>query len=239
MENKITPQPSKSILIRSILSLIGILAILAGLLFLPAERCDWLEGWLYILTYGILLVVFLIWGLFKDPAQFLERSKSRKPSETSVKNWDRVIMAIYTVLLPLLFILSSLDVCRFQWSTVSLPVKITAWTGLLFSGVWIMWVLFTNTYLSAMARIQSDRSQIVVDRGPYRFIRHPMYLGILILFLCTPPALGSRWALIPAFAIDVLFVIRTALEDRMLKQELAGYHEYSRRVRYRLIPGIW
>jgi protein-S-isoprenylcysteine O-methyltransferase Ste14 len=95
----------------------------------------------------------------------------------------------------------------------------------------------TSTYLSRQARIQEDRGQEVVSTRPYRRIRHPMYRGNLVLFLSLGPALGSWCALMPSVAIDVLFIVRTAKEDRMLREELPGYDDYARRVRYRLIPG--
>ena len=90
-----------------------------------------------------------------------------------------------------------------------------------------------------MARIQDDRGQVVVTAGPYRFVRHPMYLGVIVLFLGMPVALGSWWALLPGAAIGLLFVLRTAQEDRVLRDELPGYAEYTGRVRYRLVPGVW
>jgi len=119
------------------------------------------------------------------------------------------------------------------------PVQVSAWAGIVLAAALILWTAASNTYLSRMARIQEDRGQTVVTAGPYRYIRHPMYLGILILFLCIGPVLNSWWALIPGLAIDILFVIRTAKEDRMLREELAGYDAYAQRVRYRLIAGIW
>ena len=99
--------------------------------------------------------------------------------------------------------------------------------------------MVTNTYLSRVARIQEDRGQVVVMAGPYKYVRHPMYIGIILLFLSIPLALGSWWALIPGVGIGILFVIRTAKEDQMLRSELSGYADYSNRVRYRLVPGIW
>lgn len=97
----------------------------------------------------------------------------------------------------------------------------------------------TNTYLSRYVRIQDDREQSVVIAGPYRFIRHPMYLGVVLLFISLGPALGSWFASIPGVVIDSLFIIRTAKEDKTLQQELEGYPEYAQQVRYRLFPGIW
>jgi protein-S-isoprenylcysteine O-methyltransferase Ste14 len=90
-----------------------------------------------------------------------------------------------------------------------------------------------------VARIQDDRGQAVVTAGPYRYVRHPMYLGVILLFLGIPMALGSWWALLPGAAIGLLFVLRTAKEDRMLRDELPGYTEYAQRVRYRLVPDVW
>ena len=90
-----------------------------------------------------------------------------------------------------------------------------------------------------MARIQDDRGQVVVTAGPYRYVRHPMYLGVILLFLGMPVALGSWWALWPGVVIGALFVLRTAKEDRMLRDELPGYAEYTQRVRYRLVPRVW
>ena len=90
-----------------------------------------------------------------------------------------------------------------------------------------------------MARIQDDRGHVVVTSGPYRYARHPMYMAIILLFVCVPLALGSRWALLPGTGIGLLFMVRTWHEDRMLRAELAGYETYAQRVRYRLFPGIW
>ena len=96
-----------------------------------------------------------------------------------------------------------------------------------------------NTFLSRTVRIQDDRGQRVVDNGPYAWVRHPMYLGIIVLMISIPALLGSLWALIPGSLIGALFILRTALEDRTLFRELPGYPEYAGRVRYRLFPGIW
>jgi protein-S-isoprenylcysteine O-methyltransferase Ste14 len=90
-----------------------------------------------------------------------------------------------------------------------------------------------------MVRIQEDRGHQVVTGGPYRYVRHPMYVGIILLFPCMALFLGSWWALVPASLIAILMVIRTALEDRTLRAELPGYAEYAQRVRYRLLPGVW
>ena len=146
-------------------------------------------------------------------------------------------MAAYTVFLLLTPIVAGLDAGRYRWSAVPLAAKLLAWLGLALAGALIFWAITTNTYLSRMARIQGDRGQVVVTVGPYRYVRHPMYLGVILLFLGMPVAFGSWWALLPGAAIGALFVLRTAKEDRMLRDELPGYTEYAQQVRYRLVPG--
>jgi len=96
-----------------------------------------------------------------------------------------------------------------------------------------------NPFFEKTVRIQSERGHRVIDTGPYSFVRHPGYLGFAGWILSTPLLLGSWWALIPAILSTVCLVVRTALEDRTLRMELAGYEEYIHRVRYRLVPGIW
>jgi protein-S-isoprenylcysteine O-methyltransferase Ste14 len=96
-----------------------------------------------------------------------------------------------------------------------------------------------NEYFSAVARIQKDRGQNVVSSGPYRVVRHPSYAGALLASLAQPFMLSTLWALIPAGATAAALVVRTYLEDRMLRRELAGYQGYAERTRYRLIPGVW
>jgi protein-S-isoprenylcysteine O-methyltransferase Ste14 len=97
----------------------------------------------------------------------------------------------------------------------------------------------SSTRSRPASHLQDERRQQTVTRGPYRWIRHPMYLGVIVLMLGIPLVLGSYWALVPGGLIDILFVIRTALEDKFLQADLPGYKDYSKRVRYYLIPGIW
>jgi len=220
---------------RIIIQILIILIILTALLFVPAGRLDWLQAWVLIFFILIYFLLYVQIGISKDPDQTRERSQMAK----NVKPWDKVIMRIYTAILPTVFILARLDAGRFRWSTVSMIWQLLAWIGLAFAGGIILWTVRSNTYLSRYARIQDDRGQQVVATGPYRIIRHPMYLGILTLFLCMGPALGSWVVLFPGLLIDLLFVIRLGKEDKMLQEELDGYKQYSQVVRFRLIPWIW
>jgi protein-S-isoprenylcysteine O-methyltransferase Ste14 len=96
-----------------------------------------------------------------------------------------------------------------------------------------------NRYLETTVRIQEERGHQVVNSGPYRFVRHPMYVGVILQFMALPMVLGSKWAFVPAGVVVLLFVIRTGLEDRTLRNELAGYAQYAESTRYRLLPGVW
>ena len=138
-----------------------------------------------------------------------------------------------------LLIVASLDSGRFGWSNVPLSVHIAGWAGLAVAFLFASWAMLSNTYASRTVRIQSDRGHQVVTTGPYRYVRHPMYVGTIFFGVCTPLFLGSWWALVPGGLLAGLFVVRTALEDRTLREELPGYAEYAERVRYRLLPGVW
>ena len=103
----------------------------------------------------------------------------------------------------------------------------------------VEWATGSNAFFSLTVRIQKERSHAVATGGPYRFVRHPSYAGGILFELAAPIMLGSWWALIPGGLNAILFVIRTALEDKTLQAELDGYQEYAQRTRYRVLPGIW
>jgi protein-S-isoprenylcysteine O-methyltransferase Ste14 len=216
-------------------NLLLVLSILAAILFLPAGSLEWVQAWIFIAILGIFFLLYIYWGIYKDPQQFQERSQISK----NVKRWDRIIMGIYAGFLPTVFIVAGFDVVRFGWSEVPVPFQMLAWLGLCAAAALILWTVAANTYLARYVRIQDDRGQKVITTGPYHYVRHPMYLGIMILFLSIGPVLGSCYALIPGAIIDILFIIRTAKEDKTLQEELEGYQDYARQVKYRLIPWIW
>jgi protein-S-isoprenylcysteine O-methyltransferase Ste14 len=150
-----------------------------------------------------------------------------------------VLIGIYTVILLILLVVTALDGGRYLWSFVPLGIQLIGWFLLAAACLMIWHVMMTNAYLSSWARLQEERKQVVVQEGAYRYIRHPMYLGIIVAFLGMPLALGSWWGMIPGVVIVGLFVYRTYREDLMLIHGLSGYAEYAESVRYRLLPGIW
>jgi protein-S-isoprenylcysteine O-methyltransferase Ste14 len=156
------------------------------------------------------------------------------------KNWDKAIAGIVVLLGPVTtWITAGLDT-RFHWSD-GMPLW-TFMTGAgvaVFAAALIAWAMRSNRFFSSVVRIQKDRGHVVVTAGPYRFVRHPGYTGIAAFTLATPLILGSRWAFPPAVFAAAVSVLRTALEDRTLHNELDGYAEYARRVKYKLVPVLW
>jgi len=203
--------------------------------FVPAGTLKWIEAWLFIIFYAVAMTVAITWMKKKAPALLKERMKRKKDA----KKWDKIFMSFYSIFLIAMLILPGLDAVRFRWSYVPLIVKILAFIGY-FPGFWlIFWAMRENAFLSDVVRIQEERGHTVCTTGPYKYVRHPMYVGVLLTMMCFPFSLGSLYTLIPAVIIMVLFFIRTALEDKTLLTELPGYREYAQKVRYRLIPGIW
>jgi protein-S-isoprenylcysteine O-methyltransferase Ste14 len=215
-------------------SIFGILFFIA-LLFIPAGRLDWIEGWLFLGFYLIGVTYFFVRTYRKDPGLLIERSKTRKNTE----KWDKVIIYIYSILLFLMIIFISLDAGRFQWSPVLIGFKISAWVLCLPVLMFSYWAISVNTFASQFVRVQDDRGHRVIDRGPYRYVRHPMYTGLIITIICIPLMLGAWYGLIFSVLIGILFVIRTIREDRTLCEKLEGYKEYTEKVKYRLIPLTW
>ena len=208
---------------------------LGAILFIAAGRLSWMQAWAFLLAFCGFLAYYGWWVLRNDPGQLTERSQVG----ANTKRWDKLILGIYTFLLFSLLLLAGLDAGRFLWAPVPLGLQVVGWLGAAFAGYIVIWTASVNTYLSRTVRIQDDRGQKVIDTGPYSHIRHPMYLGVIILMVSIPLMLGSGWALIPGGLIGILFILRTALEDRTLLQELPGYLEYTSRVRYRLLPRVW
>jgi protein-S-isoprenylcysteine O-methyltransferase Ste14 len=222
-------------LAKRIAAVFATILVMDLLLFVPSGSLDWPAAWILSLLYAVFLLAYVVWGTLKAPALLKERSQVAE----NVKSWDKVIMAIYTGLLLTTLVLAGLDGGRFRWSHIPLAVQLLGLAGLFVVGGFIFWTIVTNAYLGRMVRIQEDRGHQVVTGGPYRYVRHPMYAGIILLFPCMVLFLGSWWALLPASLIATLMTIRTALEDRALLAELPGYAEYAGRVRYRLLPGVW
>lgn len=206
-----------------------------AVLFLCAGRIDWGAGWAYqalTLSYAVGTAAVLIPGNLELLAERLGPPKG-------AKTWDTLIMSIVGVGLTALYVVGGLDQ-RHGWSTgVSPAGQIAAAVVMGLGYALVVWATAANRFFSLIVRIQVERGHRVATGGPYRWVRHPAYVGGILSYLAGPILLGSWWALLPGILCGLLMVLRTALEDRTLQVELAGYREYSGRVRYRLLPGVW
>lgn len=211
--------------------------ILALILFLSAGRLDWALGWLHVALYAGFAAVQVFYVARHDPALAVERAKLQK----GTKKWDLIITSLAVSILPMTaWVIAGLD-ARNGWTQPPLP----AWVIVLGVALFIIgygitvWAMRANTFFSATVRIQNDRNHRVMTGGPYRFVRHPGYVGAILAQIAVPLTLGSLPALIPSLISVVLFVVRTHLEDKTLHQELDGYAAYAAQTRYRLIPYVW
>jgi protein-S-isoprenylcysteine O-methyltransferase Ste14 len=163
----------------------------------------------------------------------------RGAQKKNVKPWDRILTSI--TILPLfgLFVINGLDQ-RFGWTgQFALWIHLTGAIGAMLGSLIFTWSMVSNRFFSTQVRIQEERNHTVATAGPYQIVRHPGYVGFILQYLSIPLILGGIWGLIPAGIMAILFIIRTALEDATLQKELAGYREYTAKVKFRLLPGIW
>lgn len=212
--------------------------LLPIVLFIAAGRLNWVWAWVYVGIVVSFTLVSRIAVIRTNPDLLAERAQSLDRED--VKGWDRLILFFLLLIGPLaMMIVAGLDE-RFDWSPqIRLPFQLVALAIMVLGYVVSTWAMAVNRYYSAVVRIQKDRGQTVVTDGPYRFVRHPSYATGIVAYLMIPILLGSLWALIPCSLVVLGTIIRTALEDKTLLEELDGYKEYAKRVRYRLIPGVW
>jgi protein-S-isoprenylcysteine O-methyltransferase Ste14 len=204
---------------------------MAAIFFIPAGTLAYWEAWVYMAVLLIPMAFVLRYFLRTNP-EFLERRMQMRERENTQR---RIIALSFLWYLPT-FILPGLDQ-RFGWSDVPVPVVIAADLLVLLGYALIFLVFRENQY--AARTVQVEQGQQVITTGPYTIVRHPMYLGTMVMYLASPVALGSTWALIPALLIIPLLVARIVNEEKVLERDLRGYAEYRQATRYRLVPGIW
>ncbi len=218
-------------------SLITILIFPAVILFLSGNWL-WLEGWIFSLWFDAMVLSNMMYLYWKDPALLAERSKA--PGSDNQKQWDKyLVIGIYFMAL-VWFIIMPLDAKRFEWSPL-FPVwlKVLGGVALLPALYLIYQATVENTFLSTLVRIQTDRKQHVISTGVYGFVRHPLYLGCLFMVLGAPLLLGSLYGFIIGFIAIIVLVGRIIGEEKMLVNELEGYEDYKKKVKYRLVPFVW
>jgi protein-S-isoprenylcysteine O-methyltransferase Ste14 len=219
-------------LLRETMGNLMLIAILFGIV----GRWDWWMGWVLSAMYIIWSASIAILILPVNPAMLAERARPHAGTE----KWDMVLLGVMGFLMVAEYVVASLDVRR-GWSP-QLPLTLQMLglaIAILGHNFLLVWAMVSNAFFVATVRLQTDRQQTVTSNGPYRYLRHPGYLGALLNHLGTPFMLGALWALIPAILTALVLIVRTNLEDKFLLKNLGGYAEYANRVHYRLLPGVW
>jgi protein-S-isoprenylcysteine O-methyltransferase Ste14 len=233
---EITPEVQREIVKWIVQAALGLVAY-GLILFLAAGSVDWIWGWAQLIILAAFLAGHPLLLIPINPELLAEREKGLLDED--VKRWDKWIAgAAGGALLPM-WVVAGLDV-RFHW-TGGMPIALHV-GGLLTNVLGyalFLWAMASNAFFSEGVRIQQERGHRVATEGPYRYVRHPGYVGAIMAGIATPFLLGSLWGLIPAVIAAVLYIVRTGLEDKTLMEELPGYREYAQQTRHRLLPGVW
>ena len=225
-------QLSRSELIRLVATrLLALILVLLAMFFLPAGTFRYWEAWLYLAILLIPMLLVLAYLLKNDPELLVRRLKMREREAE-----QRLIIKLSYFYFLITFLLPGFD-RRFGWSEVPGVVVVLADVVVLLGYGMFFLVIRENRYASRIIEVAPE--QQVISSGPYALVRHPMYLGVMLMYVFSPLALGSYWAMIPAIGIIPLLVARIRNEESVLARELTGYSDYIQKTRYRLIPGIW
>jgi protein-S-isoprenylcysteine O-methyltransferase Ste14 len=227
------PANSRAV-VQSLIALVITLIVMAVLAFVPAGTLDWTLGWRFMGAFVVatLVAVLILWQV--NPEIFAARSRVQPGTKSGDYIFLVLILGGFFFILPV----AGLDF-RFGWSQMPAWVVWLGYLLFVLSYAGQVWPQAVNRHFEPGVRIQSDRGQTVIDTGPYAIVRHPGYTSGSLLALSIPLCLGSWWALIPALVVVVGLIPRTIFEERTLRAELPGYTEYSQRVKYRWIPGVW
>jgi protein-S-isoprenylcysteine O-methyltransferase Ste14 len=212
-------------------SLMGFVAF-GLLLFLPAGTFDYWQAWAFLLTFALATIGPTVYLVVKDPEAVERRMRAGQESRPV----QRVLVGLIFLLFPALLVYSALD-HRFGWSPVPAVVSLIGDALIAVGLLATMVVVLQNRY--AAANITVAEGQKVVTTGLYGVVRHPMYTAALIMMAGIPIALDAWWGLAAVPIVLAIFVLSIRDEVKVLRQELAGYSEYTEQTRHRLVPGVW
>jgi len=230
-KSELTKQEMKS-LIKKIIIRFSLFPIVLGLFILvPAGTINYWQVYIYIAVLVVPMIFVLFYFLQNDPIFLERRTRAKEKEKVQI-----IIQIVFTFILLSGFVIPGFDK-RFGWSDIPIYIVIVADIVILFGYLIIFFVFKQNSYASRVVEV--EKSQKVISTGLYGFVRHPMYIGVIIMFIPTPVALGSYWGLIPMVTIPLAIVFRILNEEKVLCKDLPGYKEYCQKTRYRLIPFIW
>ncbi len=233
---QMSPETRRAIVKWIVQSALGMVAY-GVLLFLSAGTVRWLWGWVLLASVTAFLAAHPILLIPINPELLAEREKGSL--DRPVKTWDKWTTMLAGLAMVVAWVVAGLDV-RFDWTGPVAPAWHLAGLVLTILGYALfLWAMVSNAFFAEGVRVQTERGHTVATGGPYRYVRHPGYVGAIVGQLATPLVLGSLVAVPPSLLFAALYILRTALEDRTLQQELPGYREYAQRTRYRLVPGLW
>ncbi|MFA5930309.1 MAG: isoprenylcysteine carboxylmethyltransferase family protein [Candidatus Micrarchaeia archaeon] len=219
------------ICLKALLMFFAALAVVGAMLFVPAGTLEYWQAWAYMAVVFVPVVFVGIYFLAKDPA-FIERRFKMREKEKE----QQLLVKLGGVIFAIGFLLPGLD-RRFGWSSVPFELVLAADAIVLLGYALVFLVFKENSYAGRTIRV--EKGQKVVATGPYSVVRHPMYAGTLLMYLATPIALGSYVAIWPFLLMIPLLVYRIRNEEKVLKKGLKGYSGYCRKVKCRLVPGVW
>jgi protein-S-isoprenylcysteine O-methyltransferase Ste14 len=215
---------------------VGTFVVFALALFLPAGTLAWGAGWMFLALFFGFYFAITAWLARHNPALLQERLRLRT---TDQQGWDKVLFPLLLLCSLAWLSFLSLDAARLHWSPVPTWVQVVGTLILIGSFALLFLTFRENTYLSPVVRIQGERGHRVIDTGPYRYVRHPMYAAILVFVVGTSLLLGSWSGVLVGAVFIVVLARRAVLEERTLLAKLPGYAAYTTEVKYRLIPYVW
>lgn len=207
---------------------------LQSLMFLGAGTFAWPAAWLWFAVWATIFAGAAVYLLRVNPAVINERGRKHG----KIRSWDRNFAFVYAPTVILLPLLAGLDY-RFGWSDMWIGWQLLGLLLAIPGSILPYWAMGANKFLITTVQVQGERGHYVIDTGPYRYVRHPMYIGSILMPIGQSLLLGSWSALVIGLITGAAVIYRTYMEDRTLQGELLGYSQYAQRVRYRLFPGIW
>lgn len=205
-------------------------------IFVSAGTMSWLRGWICVIATLAMYALAVVLVQRRNP-ELLEARANWRHRDT--KSFDKVFVSL---LLPLYFaqpVVAGLDAVRFRWTSMPFGTVYIGLSFLILGMGLVTWAMTVNPFAETTVRIQTERQHQAITAGPYSIVRHPMYVGGILMFPALGLIFGSMWAFLVGIVLAILFVWRTAMEDRTLRRELPGYAAFAAVTRYRLLPGLW